>query len=94
MEAIKSVEQTFLDIQNSIIEVSGQIQEVAAATNQIGDAIDQIEFEYGTNTTLFQQKQPQRRKKWQPLWRSTWLHQRKLMLHQTQWQNWQRSYKS
>lgn len=44
MEAIKSVEATFLDIQNSIAELSGQIQEVAAATNKIDTTIGQIEL--------------------------------------------------
>lgn len=44
MEAIKSVEETFLDIKNSIMELSEQIQEVAAATNKIDTTIGQIEL--------------------------------------------------
>ncbi|WP_197046727.1 methyl-accepting chemotaxis protein [Oceanobacillus salinisoli] len=42
IEAIKSVEHTFDDIQTSVRQVTDQIQEVSSATQQMSAAIDQI----------------------------------------------------
>jgi methyl-accepting chemotaxis protein len=42
LEAIRSVERTFHDIQTSVKEATAQIEEVAAATQQMSAAIEQI----------------------------------------------------
>ncbi|KIL49329.1 methyl-accepting chemotaxis protein [Jeotgalibacillus soli] len=42
IQAIKSVEQTFLDIQSSVVDVTGQIQEVSSASQQMAAFIEQI----------------------------------------------------
>ena len=52
IEAIKSVEQTFNDIQSSINGVTKQIKEVSSDTLQMNDAIEQISSNINDITSI------------------------------------------